>query len=295
MDKLKSDIIQEIKDLVHNAAKAAITIYNRNFETNYKHDNSPVTEADLEVNRLITEGLAKITPEIPVISEETSTPYEVRKEYERYWLLDPIDGTKEFVNRNGEFTINLGLVDNGIPCLGFIYVPVTNQMYYGGTADPYYPNESQRLFYNDPPNRVLYKRSQSPVPFLRLNARGRPLVVEETGEKAIVLACSRSHRSPRDERLILNLAQHYFVNTFYSGSTIKVCRIAEGSADAYVRFQGLYDWDLAAAHAIAIAAGADVFDEDGRPVVYNTPEQRIKPFAVTAPSVPKDKLLHYLE
>ena len=123
-------------------------------------------------------------------------------------------------------------------------------------------------------------------------ARKEPLKVD-ADNRAIVLACSRSHRSPRDERLILNLAQEYFVNTFYSGSTIKVCRVAEGRADAYVRFQGLYDWDLAAAHAIAIAAGADVYDEQGEPIVYNTPDQRIKPFAVSAPSLPKETLLSY--
>lgn len=263
-------------------------IYGRKFQVEIKSDNSPVTEADLEVNRIVTEGLAKLTPDIPVLSEETDTPYELRKDYQEYWLMDPIDGTKEFVKRTGEFTINLGLVRNGVPVLGFIYIPVTAQMFIGGS---FYGGSRLLYFYGE-------EKYPSETPNI-LAAKNSPLSLTlnryDAPKEAIVLACSRSHRAPEDERVIMNLANKYFVNTFYSGSTIKVCKIAEGYVDAYVRLQGIYDWDLAAAHAIANGAGAYVYDKHGNPLIYNTEQQRLAPFIVSAPSLPQEIILSNLE
>jgi len=239
-----SDIMSDVEALAEEAAEAAMTVYEENFDVEYKKDDreSPLTEADKQANRIITAGLEELTPEIPIISEENeeNKKYSVRKEFERFWLVDPLDGTKEFVNKNGEFTINIGLIDNELPVAGVVVAPVPSLTYYTDGLETYVKEDGEQ--------RSLSTSGVSEI------------------EDATLLH-SRSHSGEKMETFLdeVNFGDHK-----PRGSSLKICKIAEGEADVYVRFRPTWEWDTAAADAILRMAGGKFTEPDGNPLNYNT-------------------------
>jgi len=182
---------------------------------------------------------------IPILSEEGShLPYEERKKWKRLWVVDPLDGTKEFIKKNGEFTVNIALVDEGTPVLGVIYIPVTGVLYYGIVGEGAWKETPRTI---------------------------ERLPIEEVGRGSFVIVASRSHMTPETEAYVEEVRRnHSQVELISSGSSIKICLVAEGSADAYPRFAPTMEWDTAAGDAIARAAGKKVIDvRTGSPLVYN--------------------------
>jgi len=251
------EILPALLDATTCASKEAMRIYAKaEPDIQYKKDNSPVTEADLAVNKIVTDALNELTPEIPVISEEALVFYEDRKDWKEYWILDPIDGTKEFIKKSGEFTINIGYVKNGIPQFGIINVPVTEETYYGGLLlDASYKN------HHTSPARVAWT--------LGLHEK-------------IKITCSKDHKSPHYHKFFENfkVRNNGAVEEVPCGSTIKIAQIAEGKAHIYVRLSGINDWDLAAGHAIILGSGGTVYDIDMKRLEYNTESQRLNPFVI---------------
>jgi 3'(2'), 5'-bisphosphate nucleotidase len=204
-----------------------------------KADNSPLTMADHEANKIIVEALEKYFPEIPIISEEEKAiPYETRKNWSICWLVDPLDGTKEFIKRNGEFTVNIALIENGKPVLGVIYAPVPDIMYFGKRGQGAWKEEEK--------------------------GKRQPIQVGDKTE-GITSVESRSHASDEDSVL-----SRYRINDRVSvGSSLKFCSVAEGKADIYYRHGPTMEWDTAAGQAILEAAGGSMHRLDGTPFTYN--------------------------
>lgn len=241
------------------AGKAIMDIYtdpNSDFEIERKADNSPLTLADkaahIEIINILT------TTPYPVLSEEgAEIPYADRAQWKSLWIVDPLDGTKEFIKRNGEFTVNIALVENGIPVLGVIYVPVKKELYFGFEKEGGY-----RLSGIDNDN--------VPDDWSKLKEEARRLPVLINREEMVVVA-SRSHMS--EETIIYIEAlkkQGRPIVTKSSGSSLKICMVAEGEADIYPRFAPTMEWDTAAGHAIARAAGFEIYQKDEKtPLQYN--------------------------
>lgn len=224
------------------AGKAIMEIYSLTDFTDlveFKDDRSPLTVADKNAHVVIHTLLSKEFPDIPMISEEgKSIPYDVRSKWDKYWLVDPLDGTKEFIKRNGEFTVNIALMENNRPVLGVIYIPVIDTLYAG----------------------IVGKGA-----FKIQNGAETSITVRRAPSDRIATG-SRSHSSP-DETKIL---EHYKVKDFVTtGSSIKFCLVAEGVADLYYRHGPTMEWDTAAGHAIVEAAGGTMTNPDGSPFLYN--------------------------
>src|SRR5690606_4171870 len=191
-------------------------------------DDSPLTAADLAAHHLIVKALTALTPELPILSEEAADiSWDIRKNWQRYWLVDPLDGTKEFIKRNGEFTVNIALIEHGEPVLGVIHAPVLNKTYYA---------------------------SKGEGTFVKTSAGVTPAKVSIPSEVIRVVG-SRSHPSPDLAGYLAQLAQHEMVPV---GSSLKFCLVAEGAADVYPRFGPTMQWDTGAGHIIALEAGASV-------------------------------------
>jgi len=259
-------ILSSLLEATIDAGEKILHIYEKDEpEIQYKKDNSPVTEADLLVDQIVTDSLRQLTPQIPIISEEALVPYEERKDWEEYWILDPIDGTREFINKTGEFTINIGFIKNGVPQFGVLYIPITKELYYGG------------LLLNG-----SYKK-------LSRQAAKQVTIDPNLSLKRLCIACSKDHRSPyyaEFKKELLNFLPSDTEHTELTcGSTIKIAKVAEGQADIYVRLAGINDWDLAAGHAITLGAGGCVFDINMKSLMYNTKEQRLVPFMVLGSNI----------
>lgn len=227
--------------LAKEAGKGILTIYNDgDIAVTLKDDQSPLTLADRISDEIIMKGLTILNPAIPVISEEgKDIPYEVRKNWEYFWCVDPLDGTKEFIKRNGEFTVNIALIHKNTPVLGIIYVPGTGELYYGGAGIGSWKEsvtgETQQLH-------------------------------ADTNAKQWIAVGSRSHSSAEE---IAFLKQYPIVETIAVGSSIKFCLIAEGKAHIYYRHGPTMEWDTAAGQAIATYSGAMVSNPAGEPFLYN--------------------------
>lgn len=233
----------QVVQIAHRAGAAIMAVY-QNGETGEtaKADNSPLTLADLAAHRIIVEELAGLTPDIPILSEEAADiAYPVRSQWKRYWLVDPLDGTREFIKRNGEFTVNIALMESGEPVLGVVYVPVQDKCYYGARGAG-----------------ALVQRGN--VPAQPITAKPR-----RAGEPIRIVA-SRSHRDARTEALLERLGEH---QTISMGSSLKLCLVAEGAAHLYPRLGPTMEWDTAAAHAVVNAAGGIVCDLAGKELRYN--------------------------
>ncbi len=244
------EFLNSVISIAEDAANKILEIYQSDFSVESKEDNSPLTAADMASHKTIIAGLHELTPEIPVLSEESATiPFETRKNWERYWLVDPLDGTREFVKKNGEFTVNIALIDNHQPILGVVYVPVTQLCYF-----------SSRGF--GAHKQVAGKKAE------RINTR-------KTSNSSFTVAGSRSHGSEQQQKFFAALGSN--VEVIAIGSSLKLCLVAEGKVDIYPRFGLTSEWDTAAAHAIVIEAGGLVTDEHLNPLEYNKKESILNP------------------
>ena len=241
--------IEKLSGLARHAGNAILDIYHSEFAVQDKEDRSPLTAADLASHRIIVDALQELTPEIPILSEESAAiPFETRRLWRRYWLIDPLDGTKEFIKRNGEFTVNIALIEAQRPVLGIVYVPVTGVLYCGGEnigAFREAPGEERQKI-------AVCSHHQSPLR----------------------VAGSRSHASEGLQQLLANLGPHEMVSM---GSSLKFCLVAEGSADLYPRLGPTSEWDTAAAQAVVEASGGRVTDLQLQPLRYNTKESLLNP------------------
>ncbi len=241
-----------------DAGRSIMNIYtdpNADFEIEKKADNSPLTRADKAANQLILTALSS-TP-FPILSEEgKEIPYEEREKWETLWMVDPLDGTKEFIKRNGEFTVNIALIHNHIPVLGVIYVPVRKELYYGVDSVGAFKFSNLDSAYRPSMEEIQQKSHRLPI---------------SLGHQGLVVVASRSHQSEQTLKFIDNLKkQGQPVTTINSGSSLKICLVAEGSADIYPRFAPTMEWDTAAGHAIAKAAGCEIYHVDEKtPLRYN--------------------------
>lgn len=231
-----------------DAGKEIIKIYNSDFSIQIKEDNSPLTLADKNANDCINSYLEKT--EIPIISEENKQlDYNIRKEWKRCWMVDPLDGTKEFIKKNGEFTVNIALIENGKPILGVIYVPVTKELYYSASD----MKASYKTFVMNNLVNVddIFKKSQR-------------LIVNHDLSQSIKVVGSRSHMNSETKDFINNLETtiQKKIEIVSKGSSLKFCLVAEGKSDFYPRFAPTMEWDTAAGHAICNAAGVKVISMD---------------------------------
>ncbi|MFZ5551685.1 MAG: 3'(2'),5'-bisphosphate nucleotidase CysQ [Bacteroidota bacterium] len=243
------------------AGDKILEVYNSDFAVEHKDDNSPLTLADKKSHDCITAHLAE-TP-YPLLSEEgAEIPYEERKNWKTLWIVDPLDGTKEFVKRNGEFTVNIALVENGIPVLGVIFVPVQQKLYYAAKGMGAFTLSTFGL-------------QPSTVDLGLLMNTGVPLPVKHNRNKFTIVA-SRSHLSEETLQYVEDMKKkHGEVDFISSGSSLKICLVAEGSADVYPRFAPTMEWDTAAGQAIALEAGKNLIDfSTGNPMVYNREQLR---------------------
>jgi 3'(2'), 5'-bisphosphate nucleotidase len=250
---LTSDQISAVISLLENAGREIMTIYTLDdLNTRMKEDSSPVTMADIASDRLIKSGLEKITPGIPVFSEETKeVSYRIRSKWNPLWILDPLDGTKEFIARNNEFCISLALVTDKQPVAGFIHAPVSEETWIAVKGEGAYKlTEGRRV----------------KLPFL-------------TPSGAYRINISRTHHSEMEAVWIENFKKHHEAVTATYGSAIKFCKIAEGISDIYPKFSLIHEWDIAAGHLIVEEAGGAVIETSAlKPPVYNKKDYFQPPF-----------------
>lgn len=242
-------LVAPLLSLARRAGGAIIEVYRQPLEVTTKADDSPVTIADLRSHDIIVAGLAELTPDVPILSEESSAvPYATRASWSRYWLVDPLDGTKEFLKRNGEFTVNIALIDSHAPVLGVVYLPAQDVLYWGG---------AQYGTYRRAGNGAI-EAIQTRVP------AATPLRI----------VGSRSHGSDALTAALPRLGAHDLVAL---GSSLKFCAVAAGEADVYPRFGPTSEWDTAAAQAVLEGAGGQVLEPNGRPLRYNAKESVLNP------------------
>jgi 3'(2'), 5'-bisphosphate nucleotidase len=240
---------EAIAEIAVDAGKAILEIYGKDFEVAHKKDQSPLTQADLASHYIICDALAKLTPDIPVLSEESSDiDYDTRSDWFQYWLVDPLDGTKEFINRNGEFTVNSALIRFHQPILGVVHVPVTGVTYTG----------------------LVGKWASKHA----ADGSMKHIEIRDPCADPIVVVGSRSHANPRLMEFLQRLGNYELVSM---GSSLKFCLVAEGKADFYPRLGPTSEWDTAAAHAVVLAAGGDIVTLDGEPLRYNTGKSLLNP------------------
>lgn len=236
-------------EIAKQAGRAIMEIYEGDFAVEHKDDATPLTAADTAAHHIIDTGLRTLTPELPVLSEEsTDIPFAERVRWQRYWLVDPLDGTREFIKRNGEFTVNIALIDRHEAVLGIVYAPVLGVYYYACRGEGAYKREAM----NEP---------------VRIHARpwqgGR-----------VVVAGSRSHRGTSLEQFLAHLGDYELVPM---GSALKSCLVAEGRADIYPRLGPTSEWDTAAAQCVLEEAGGRLTDTRMAPLRYNTKESLLNP------------------
>ena len=248
MPPISNSLITGVCDLARKAGVAILEVYAGHFAVAAKGDASPLTQADLRSHEIIVRGLRSLTPEFPVLSEESAEiPYAERSQWRTYWLVDPLDGTKEFVSRNGEFTVNIAFIENHVPRFGVVYVPVTGTMYWGGAS------------------LGAHKSSDAGAKNIRVTvpAPNPPRVVG-----------SRSHRGELLDAYLHRLGPHELLSM---GSSLKFCLVAEGRADLYPRLGPTSEWDTAAAQAVVEGAGGLVCALDGSRLTYNTRAELLNP------------------
>jgi 3'(2'), 5'-bisphosphate nucleotidase len=246
------DLTSQVLALARQAGAAILEVYREPIDVIAKADASPLTIADLRSHEIITAGLAALTPDVPVLSEESSEiPFEVRKQWRTFWLVDPLDGTKEFVARNDQFTVNIALVDCDRPVFGVVYIPAQDMMYWGGKALGAFRQHAM--------------------------SAAEPIRVRRNAPAKLRIVGSRSHASDALTQVLPRLGAHDLVQV---GSSLKFCLIAAGDADVYPRFGPTSEWDTAAAQAVVEGAGGHVVTRDGSPLRYNTQPSVLNPHFV---------------
>ena len=248
------------------AGRAILEVYETDFVVEHKADDSPLTLADRRSHQILVDRLA--STQLPILSEEgRDMPYDERKYWQTFWLLDPLDGTKEFVKRNGEFTVNIALIHDGRPVMGVIYVPVQDVLYFGATDSGAYKLAQAAGQIDRSAEASAHKEEQ--LQALCNASQHLPLASDPTLPFTVV--GSRSHSTPEVQQIVDDLRrQHGTVDLMSAGSSLKICMVAEGRAQLYPRTGPTMEWDTAAGQAIAEAAGARlvVFDTED-PLRYN--------------------------
>ena len=243
-------MLSELIAITRRAHREILEVYNSNFIVDAKSDNTLITEADRRAHDVIVEGLAKIDPSIPVLSEEGEIPpFEERRNWDRLWIVDPLDGTREFAKRNDEFTVNIALIEKGKPNLGVVGIPTKDIVYSGDVHDT-----------------VALRHNADDV---------SPISTAQTSD-AIRMTTSRHSTTLQNQQIIdylVSIGRRVQVKPV--GSSIKMCDIAEGRADIYVRFGLSHEWDIAAAHSILIAAGGGLYSLDCTQKEYNAAESTL--------------------
>lgn len=237
MIKLNQDLLDAVKKIGEEAGQAILEIYQQeDMQVQTKNDQSPLTQADLASHNIINQAIKKLTPEIPILSEEGD---KLKGDIETFWCVDPLDGTKEFIKRNGEFTVNIALIENQQPVLGVIHIPVANEIFMamkGNGAKKIKDHQIHKLL------KQQHEIKQTPI-----------------------FAVSRSHLNQATQ----NFIQHHQAKTIAAGSSLKLMMLAEGLADAYPRFGPTSLWDMAAGHAILREIGGEIYTLDYQPLIYN--------------------------
>ena len=247
-----SSMLPDVIRIADEASEKVLHIYQSDFKVSYKEDESPITAADVASHDIIIKGLREISRDIPILSEEgAQATWEERKHWRRFWLVDPIDGTKEFAQRTGEFTVNIALIENGEPVMGVVTAPALNEAFWGIKGEG------------------ASKRD-------RTGQVHRIRVAESQATKRVV--ASKNHLNDETRAFIETLGEH---KTIQAGSSLKFSRIAEGQADIYPRMGPTSEWDTAAAHAVLLAAGGNVNALDGKPLRYGK-ENVLNPYFVAA-------------
>jgi len=246
------DILLDVKDLAVQAGEAILKIYETDFEVKQKEDNTPLTKADMAAHHIIEEGLLKLSANIPVLSEESAhIDYDERKTWREYWLVDPLDGTKEFVKRNGEFTVNIAYICDGYPVMGVIYAPVLDLTYYACQGKGAYMQVDKQ-----PSSQIHTRKMQL---------------------SKLVIAGSRSHAGSSLQRFMTQFENHEIVSM---GSSLKSCLVAQGEADIYPRFGPTSEWDTGAAQCIVEEAGGRLLNLHLDRLQYNSKPSLLNPHFV---------------
>jgi 3'(2'), 5'-bisphosphate nucleotidase len=250
MDIELSSLIEPVVAIARHAGDEIMKIYESDFDVETKEDHSPLTDADRAAHQLICRELSQLTPDIPVWSEESATiPFEKRAGWPEFWLVDPLDGTKEFIKHNGEFTVNIALIQQHEPVLGVVHVPAMQRDYFG------------------------YRHGGA---FMRsADGKQQSIHVTEECRSAVRVVGSRSHRGASLEAFLQKIGDHEMVPM---GSSLKICLVAAGDADIYPRLGPTSEWDTAAAHAVVDCAGGSLVDLEGRALRYNTKAEVLNPY-----------------
>ena len=236
-------LLEKLLPVVRRAGEVILDVYASDFEVRGKDDASPVTEADERAEAVILRELTALTPDIPVVAEESVAAGQVPEVGDRFWLVDPLDGTKEFISRNGEFTVNIALIEHGEPVLGVVLAPALGRLF-GGVV-------GAGAFVEDGQSR-------------------RAIAVRTPPEQGVTVVASRSHGDPEALKEFLGGMEVAEVRN--AGSSLKLCLVAAGEADLYPRLGRTMEWDIAAGHAVLAAAGGSVHDTQGHPLHYGKPD-----------------------
>ena len=257
--------ILELLNIAIDSGTEILKIYEKDIIVNSKVDKSPITQADINSNNLILSRLKKLEPNIPILSEESIVEWKYRKNWNKYWLIDPLDGTKEFINRNGEFTVNISLIKNNYPIFGVIYSPVKSLLYYALKN-----NGSYKLVTNSNVNT--------------LNNFNKIKINKDNNSNTKVIG-SRSHSSKEFQIWVESKFTNFELITI--GSSLKFCILAEGKADIYPRLGPTSEWDIAAGHIILEEAGGKLKSIDNMDILYNTKEGVLNPYFIAYGNVSK--------
>lgn len=252
--------VQDIVALARKAGEAIMAIYQKDFKVEFKADESPLTEADKAAHNIIEQGLKELDQKngtaIPIMSEEgKNIPYEDRKNWDYFWMVDPVDGTKEFIKKNGEFTVNIALINNGVPVLGVVYAPALGQMYWAKQGEGAF-KDGQLLPLKQSAQRKSYK-----------------------------VVASRSHMSDETKQFIDDIETAKEKELVSIGSSLKLCLVAEGEADIYPRLGPTMEWDTAAAHAVILYAGMNVCEFNngaGTKQLFYNKQNLLNPFFIVS-------------
>ena len=258
MNLKKPNIILEILNIAIDAGKEILKVYDKNIIVKSKEDNSPLTIADINSNNIIINKLKNVDSTTPILSEESLVEWNIRKKWDKYWLIDPLDGTKEFINRNGEFTVNIALIEKNHPIFGVIYAPAKSLLYYA--------IKNQGAFKTNTSSKI---ENLDQFKIIKIN---------EKKNDTIRVIGSRSHSNIEFTNWLENNLENY--ELVKAGSSLKFCLIAQGDADIYPRLGPTSEWDIAAGHIILEEAGGTIKSIYNNKILYNTKENVINPFFI---------------
>jgi 3'(2'), 5'-bisphosphate nucleotidase len=242
--------LPQIITIAKQAGAAIMAVYAGGIEVQRKQDDSPLTQADMAAHHIIEDELGKLSPKLPVLSEESaSIPYATRREWSRYWLVDPLDGTREFIKRNGEFTVNIALIENHESTMGVVYAPALNLLFYAARGEGAFRQLGEK------PAQAIKARNYEPT--------------------QVAVAGSRSHGDETLTRFLNRMGPHMLISM---GSSLKICLVAEGRADLYPRLGLTSEWDTAAAQCVLEEAGGRLIGIDEKPFCYNKKESLLNPY-----------------